>query len=57
MEKKPVGQSLNVFCETLSEGPDLKPKRSDRGGDKQTNGVTNKYGNPPVFNRSPSLGC
>ena len=27
MKKKPVDQSLNVFCETLPEGPDLKPKR------------------------------
>ena len=44
-----------MFCETRPEGPDLKPKRSDREGDKHTNGVTNKYGSPPVFKRSPSL--
>ena len=30
----------------------MKPNKSDRGGDKHTNRVTNKYGSPPVFNRS-----
>ena len=44
-----------MFGETRPEGLDFKPKRSDREGDKHTNGVTNKYGSPPVFKRSPSL--
>ena len=34
----------------------MKPERPDKGeGDEHSNGVTNKSGSPPVFNRSSSL--